>query len=225
MVALIFAAFVIAVIATDQTIQYMKKKRRVQVTAPQLLDVFDERAINIPKGLYFDKTHTWAFMDRSGKVEVGINDFLQNITGKPSRIEMKKPGEKVRKGEHLLTIVQQGKRLNIYSPVSGIVQTVNENLNDKPSLLNTAPYTEGWVYRIEPANWLRETQFMLIADQTADWMKKEFVRLKDFLTTTYGQTQLAPIMQDGGSIKGNILEGADPGVWEDFQNRFIDSIK
>jgi glycine cleavage system H lipoate-binding protein len=225
MVALIFAAFVIAVIATDQTIQYMKKKRKVQVAAPQLLDVFDERAINIPKGLFFDKTHTWAFMDRSGKVEVGINDFLQNITGKPSRIEMKKPGDKVRKGEHLLTIIQQGKRLNIYSPVSGTVQTVNEALNDKPSLLNTAPYAEGWVYRIEPANWLRETQFMLVAEQTADWMKREFVRLKDFLTTTYGQAQLAPIMQDGGSIKGNILEGADPIVWEDFQNRFIDSVK
>ncbi len=225
MVALIFAAFVIAVIATDQTIQYMKKKRKVHIATPQLRDVFDTHAINIPKGLYFDKTHTWAFMDRTGKVEVGINDFLQNITGKPSSIEMKKPGEKVRKGEHLLTIVQQGKRLNIYSPVSGTVQSINQSLLDKPSLINTDPYSLGWVYRIEPSNWFRETQFMLVAEQTADWIKKEFVRFKDFLANTYGQAQLAPIMQDGGTIKGNVLENADPGIWEEFQSNFIDTIK
>ncbi len=226
MLALIFATFVIAVIATDQTIQYMKRKKEAALqSSTPVVETLDEQTVNIPKGLLYDKTHTWAFMNRSGKVEVGINDFLQNVTGAPSRIEMKKPGEKVKKGEHLLTIVQEGKRLNIYSPVTGVISENNKSLIDNPALVNRAPYKEGWVYQIEPSNWFRETQFMLMADQSANWLKKEIVRLKDFLATTYGTRQLAPVMQDGGSLKGNVLAGADPAIWEDFQSRFIDPTK
>jgi glycine cleavage system H lipoate-binding protein len=226
MVALIFAAFVLTVIGVDVTIQYMKsKKKTVHESNSQLLEVFDEQTVRIPKGIYFDKTHTWAFMNRNGKVEVGINDFLQNITGTPSRIEMKKTGDPVRKGDRLLTIIQDGKRLNIYSPVSGTVNAINERLINQPSLLNSAPYAEGWVYHIEPVNWFRETQFMLMADQTANWMKKEFSRLKDVLANAYAINKLAPVMQDGGALKGHILENAGPEVWEEFQTNFIDTIK
>lgn len=226
MIALIFAAFVLTVIGVDVTIQYMKsKKKTVHESNSQLLEVFDEQTVRIPKGIYFDKTHTWAFMNRNGKVEVGINDFLQNITGTPSRIEMKKTGDPVRKGDHLFTIIQDGKRLNIYSPVSGTVNAINEKLLNQPSLLNSAPYAEGWVYHIEPVNWFRETQFMLMADQTASWMKKEFSRLKDVLANAYALNKLSPIMQDGGTLKGHVLENAGPEVWEEFQTNFIDTIK
>lgn len=226
MEALILAAIILTVIGVDVTIHYMNsKKKTVLESNAQLLEVFDEQTVRIPKGIYFDKTHTWAFMNRNGKVEVGINDFLQNITGTPSRIEMKQTGDSVRKGDHLLTLVQDGKRLNIYSPVSGTVNAFNEKLINQPSLLNSAPYAEGWVYHIEPVNWFRETQFMLMADQTADWMKKEFSRLKDFLANAYAVNKLAPVMQDGGRLKNHVLENAEPEVWEEFQTNFIDTIK
>lgn len=228
MAALILAAIILTVIGVDVAIQYQykkSKKKTVLESSSQMLEVFDEQTVRIPKGIYFDKTHTWAFMNRNGKVEVGINDFLQNITGTPSRIEMKKTGDTVRKGDHLLTIVQDGKRLNIYSPVSGTVNAFNENLLNQPSLLNSAPYAEGWVYHIEPVNWFRETQFMLMADQTANWMKKEFSRLKDFLANAYPVNELAPVMQDGGALKVHVLENAGPEVWEEFQTNFIDTIK
>ncbi|MBE0661753.1 MAG: hypothetical protein IH597_04725 [Bacteroidales bacterium] len=226
MEALILAAIVLIVIGVDITIQYMNsKKKTVLESNSQLQEVFDEQTVRIPKGIYFDKTHTWAFMNRNGKVEVGINDFLQNITGTPSRIEMKQTGDSVRKGDHLLTLVQDGKRLNIYSPVSGIVKASNEKLINQPSLLNSAPYAEGWVYHIEPVNWFRETQFMLMADQTANWMKKEFSRLKDVLANAYAVNKLVPVMQDGGALKSHLLENAEPEVWEEFQTNFIDTIK
>ncbi|MCX6223699.1 MAG: hypothetical protein NTV01_02940 [Bacteroidia bacterium] len=82
----------------------------------------NESNLIVPKGLYFDKTHTWAFMEKDGTVKVGIDDFLQHVTGAITSIKMKKPGEKIKKGEHILTIVQNGKRLNICAPLSGIIQ-------------------------------------------------------------------------------------------------------
>ena len=91
--------------------------------------------MNIPKGIYFDKTHTWAFLEENGVVRVGIDDFLQHITGKITRIKMKDPGKKVKKGDQILSIVQNGKQLNLYAPVSGTIveQNVSLDVNHLPA--------------------------------------------------------------------------------------------
>jgi len=187
---------------------------------------FDETAVKAPKGLWFDKSHTWAFMEQNGMVRVGIDDFLQHITGPLSRVKMKKTGERVQKGEMILIIVQSGKQLSICSPVSGTIRTQNDLLNSRSSMLNTAPFTDGWVYTIEPSNWLRETQFLFMAEKYNEWLKQEFIRLKDFFATSMITAGYAPVLlQDGGELKDNILSGFGPEVWEDFQMKFIDASK
>jgi glycine cleavage system H lipoate-binding protein/ABC-type phosphate transport system substrate-binding protein len=187
---------------------------------------FDESAVEVPKGLWFDKSHTWAFMEQNGLVRVGIDDFLQHITGPLTRVRMKKTGEQVQKGEMILTIIQKGKQLSIYSPVSGIISAQNGLLNSKSSMLNTAPFTDGWVYTIQPTNWLRETQFLLMAEKYKEWLKQEFLRLKDFFATSVISTGYPPVvLQDGGELNDNVLSGFGPEVWEDFQVKFIDTSK
>ena len=54
-------------------------------------------------------------------VRIGIDDFIQHITGPLTKVKMKNPGEKVKKGEPILSIIQNGKLLNINSPVSGTI--------------------------------------------------------------------------------------------------------
>ena len=57
--------------------------------------------------------------------------------------------------------------------------------------LNYSPYNEGWVYRIEPSNWNRESQLLFMADKQREFISKEFSRLKDFLMTALGgQTKI-----------------------------------
>ena len=60
-------------------------------------------------------------MEQNGIVKVGIDDFLQHITGPITRIKMKNEGDKVKKGEQILSLIQNGKQLNIYAPVSGTI--------------------------------------------------------------------------------------------------------
>src|SRR5690606_6995037 len=105
--------------------------------------------VKAPGGLYYDKTHTWAFMEQDGLVKVGVNDFLQHVTGTLSQVKMKSPGEKVRKGEYIMTIIRDGKQLDICSPVTGTIKTQNEMLIESPSDINTDPYLTGWIYKIE----------------------------------------------------------------------------
>lgn len=194
----------------------------------EITPALNENSILAPKGLLYDKTHTWAFMEQDGLVKIGVDDFLKHVTGSISQLKMKEPGEKVRKGEKILTLIHNGKQLNLYSPVSGFIRKLNTFLIDTPSKINILPYTNAWVYQIEPLNWKREAGFMFMFDKYRDWLEDEFIRLKDFLamsanenTTVYEHI----VLQDGGELKDNVLADLEPEIWEDFQTKFIDTSK
>jgi glycine cleavage system H lipoate-binding protein/ABC-type phosphate transport system substrate-binding protein len=196
--------------------------------AIEITSAFDENSIQAPKGLYFDKSHTWAYMEKDGNVKIGLDDFMQHVTGTITRIKMKGPGEKIRKGEKFLSIIRNGKQLNIYSPVSGTIIYQNTELNADSSMINSSPYSEGWIYVIEPKNWLREIQFMQMAEKYKEWLQDEFIRLKDFLSNSVRSNENVyahVILQDGGQLADHILADLDPEVWEDFQTNFIDTSK
>ena len=178
-----------------------------------------------PEGFYYDKTHTWTFMEKDGLIRVGIDDFLQHVTGTITRIIMKEPGEIVRRGEKILTLTKFGKQLNLYSPVSGTIKARNAKLHENSSLVNTSPYAEGWVYLVEPKNWLREIQFMWMGEKYSEWLKDEFARLRNFfegtLKTHHANLEYI-VLQDGGELRDNLLADLGPEVWEEFQRNFID---
>lgn len=228
---LLLVLVIIGVIVVTRNIivrRIRTKSGAVSKTGSGILSVFDENSVIIPKGIYFDKTHTWAFMKKDGTVKIGIDDFLQHVTGDITRIELKKKGAKIRKGEHLITIVQKGKQLDIYSPISGTIRLQNESILTNPSLLNTAPYENGWIYTIEPTNWLLEIQFLSMAEIYQMGLKNEFSRLKDFLATIIkpDAPEYAFIaLQDGGALRDNVLAELGPEIWDDFQTKFIDTSK
>ena len=204
------------------------KKAAITIVPSTFPNIFSEDSLDVPKGIYFDKTHTWAFMEKDGSVKVGIDDFLQHVTGPLSRIGMKPAGVRVKKGEPLLTIIQNGKHLTVYSPVSGTIISSNETLMTNSATINAAPYTDGWVYMIEPINWIREIQFLSMAEQYKSWLKDEFSRLKDFIASALkvnNPEYAHVVLQDGGALKDSILAEFGPEVWEDFQTNFIDNTK
>ncbi len=194
----------------------------------EITPALNENSIVAPRGLYYDKTHTWAFMEQDGLVKIGIDDFLKHVTGNLTSLKMKSPGEKVRKGQKILTVIRDGKQLNLYSPVSGYIRKQNESLLTNPAKINTMPYTDGWVYQIEPVNWVREVSFMFMFDKYKEWLQDEFVRLRDFLALSANSNTMVyqhVVLQDGGELKDNVLSDLGPEVWEDFQTRFIDTSK
>jgi len=189
---------------------------------------FNEDSVSAPGGLFFDKTHTWAFMEEDGSVRIGIDDFLQHIASPVTKIRMKTTGEKIKKGKVFASLIQNGKQLDIYSPVSGIIKEYNERLINNSSLINTSPFSDGWVCKVEPDNWIMEIRSFLMSEKYRGWIRKEFIRLKDFLSSTLkpdllGTSQV--IMQDGGELRDNLLECLGPEDWEKFQTGFIDVSK
>jgi len=226
---LILVSIVIAGVFVELVFRlFTKRNKASQEIVSVSTGVFNEESVIIPQGLYFGKMHSWAFMKKNGSVRIGIDDFLQHITGKITRVELKGAGETVKKGELLMSIVRKGKLLNIYSPITGTITEVNKNLESNSSLLNSSPYSDGWVYLIEPTNWGLEIQYLLIAEKYKETLKDEFTRLKDFFTTLIKANShdfAYATMQDGGELLDNPLAELEPEVWDDFQTRFIDTSK
>ena len=221
-IGLIALGFIISYI-----IRFRKlKKGNILNATKNSLSVLNETSIQIPKGLFFDKSHTWAFMEKDGEVRVGIDDFLQHVTGPITRIKTKNPGDSITKGEPILTLIQDGKQLNVRTPISGTIKAINEDLIADSKALNCSPYSDGWVYMIEPSNWLREIQFLAMSNKYKEWLKNEFLRLKDFIASSAkisSPTYEPVILQEGGEIKDNVLQDFRPEVWEDFQKHFLDT--
>ncbi len=224
---LILIALGLTTLALDLISRRIRNKNTAKSAIPTLLSAFKEADVLVPQGLYFDKTHTWAFLKKDGLVKIGIDDFLQHVTGPITRIEFKNIGETIKKGDHLFTIVQKGKQLKIYSPVTGKIAEQNKELLTHAGLLNNSPFADGWIYMVEPTNWLLEIQFMNMAEKYSNWLKAEYTRLKDFFESAVRVHVPAFIMvlQDGGVLRDGILAELGPEVWEDFQTKFIDTSK
>jgi glycine cleavage system H protein len=181
--------------------------------------------LRIPRGLYYSRNHTWTHLERSGSASVGLNDLLMHITGEMSFRNVKNPGDKVNKGELLAEFEQDGKKLRIFSPLSGEVLKVNHSLAGNPELLTEDPYGAGWLYRLKPSDWKSETASFYVAEETTEWLKSELDRFKDFLAVTamkHSPGNPMAVLQDGGELRDQSLSTMPDGMWQDFQKEFLD---
>ncbi|HQG76781.1 MAG TPA: hypothetical protein PLS58_04780 [Bacteroidales bacterium] len=204
-------------------------RRRTRILIPSGATVsdrpFTDTAVNVLKGIYYDRSHTWSFMEKDGSVRIGIDDFLQHVTGDLTKVRLREHGEHVRRGEKIFSLVRNGKQIDIHSPVSGIIKEKNISLGEDSSSINRSPYGDGWVYLIEPVNWEKEIRYMFMAEKYREWIRDEISRLKDFLAASFVQHKLAyahAVLQDGGELTDNVLAELEPEIWEDFQRNFLD---
>ena len=105
---------------------------------------------NIPAELKYTKDHEWAKLE-GDIVTVGITDFAQNSLGDIVYVELPNIGDNTEK-EGTFGVVESIKSASdLYSPLTGEVVEVNEDLNDSPDLLNEDAYTN-WIMKIKISN-------------------------------------------------------------------------
>jgi glycine cleavage system H protein len=103
----------------------------------------------IPQDLQYTKSHEWVRALPSGQVEVGITDHAQSALGDLVFVEVPQVDRKLAVGEACAVVESVKAASDVYSPVAGRVVAHNEALSQKPELLNSDPYGEGWLMRIE----------------------------------------------------------------------------
>lgn len=202
----------------------LNRKVKISGQLRNSLGIMSARTLKIPQGLFYSRNHTWTHLERSGTANIGLDDLLLHITGDVKFSNLKKPGEKISKGDLLAEIEHNGKTLRILSPVSGEILDTNSVLTDNPELLNEDPYVKGWMYKVKPVSWIADTNSYYMAEDATYWLQKELERFKDFLSGAVGKFSLSAnrlVLQDGGELTDHALSDLPEEVWNNFQKDFL----
>ena len=116
-----------------------------------------------PDNVLYSKTHEWLRLE-GDEAYVGITDFAQSELGDIVFLEIETVGETLAKDEVFGTIEAVKTVSDLLMPVGGTVLEVNPTLEDNPALVNTDPYGEGWLVKIQVTD-VNETKDLLTADQ------------------------------------------------------------
>ena len=199
--------------------------RQVKITRElkKIIGTLTSKVLDVPQGLFFSRFHTWAHLERSGTAKVGLDDLLCHITGDVNFTPLKKEGDPIAKGELMGEVMQEGKRLKIFSPISGKVLDINSFLSTKSGSVED-PCGKGWIYKIKPVNWVDDTREYYLAEEATLWSKEELDRFKDFLAVSmkhHAPFQPVTVLQDGGELRDNVLSELPQEIWNDFQEGFL----
>ena len=103
--------------------------------------------------LKFTKEHEWIKINDEGEVAIiGISDFAQEQLGDIVSIELPKAGGVFRQGQTIAIVDSVKASSDIYAPISGEIIEVNEELTERPEIINQSPYDSGWIAKIKPSN-------------------------------------------------------------------------
>ncbi len=105
--------------------------------------------MKIPENLFYAKTHEWLRKEEENKVRVGLTSHAQSQLGDVVYVELPALDTNVETGKTCAVVESVKTAYDIYAPVSGKVTEVNNNLENKPQLVNEDPYGEGWFFVIE----------------------------------------------------------------------------
>jgi glycine cleavage system H protein len=118
--------------------------------------------MNVPQELRYSREHEWVRVDGS-TARIGITDFAQESLGDVVFVQLPDVGLEIVAGASAAEIESTKSVSDVYVPVSGVVQQVNEALVDTPELVNQDPYGAGWILDVTLAT-LDELSELLDAD-------------------------------------------------------------
>ena len=100
-----------------------------------------------PSDLKFLDSHEWVKVD-DNTVIVGISDHAQNELGEVVFVELPAIGDEFVSGDEAAVVESVKAASEVYTPLSGEVIEVNEDLEENPELVNTSPYEDGWFFKL-----------------------------------------------------------------------------
>ena len=109
----------------------------------------DHPVSDIPPDLRYTAEHEWVRRSGDDTVRVGITDFAQSALGDVVFVQLPDVGTELTAGESFGEVESTKSVSDLYAPVSGKVSAVNTDLDGSPQLVNSDPYTAGWLLDVQ----------------------------------------------------------------------------
>ena len=107
---------------------------------------------NIPGELKYSKSHEWVRINDDGSVTIGITEHAQDLMGDMVYVELPEKGASLNPGDDCAVVESVKAASDVYAPIGGEVLEVNNALADAPETINSDPYGEGWIFRMNPSD-------------------------------------------------------------------------
>ena len=104
----------------------------------------------LPGDLLYTSEHEWLRREDDGTVSIGVTDHAQAALGDLVYVELPEIGQDVESGGDMAVVESVKAASDVYAPIDGTVVEVNDALSDDPETINSDPYGEGWIVKLEP---------------------------------------------------------------------------
>ena len=122
--------------------------------------------MNVPSNLKYTSDHEWILVE--GEIAtIGITEYAQGELGDVVFVELPGVGEEFGKGDVAATIEAVKTVADVFLPLSGTIEAVNEDLDDTSELINQDAYGQGWILKIKMSDRTELDDFMSAEDYTA----------------------------------------------------------
>ncbi|MET7638588.1 glycine cleavage system protein GcvH [Streptomyces sp. NPDC005438] len=118
-----------------------------------------------PENLRYSKEHEWLTAAEDGVSTVGITEHAASALGDVVFVQLPEVGDTVTAGEPCGELESTKSVSDLYAPVSGEIAEINQNVVDDPALVNSAPFEDGWLFKVRLDTSAGEPEGLLSADE------------------------------------------------------------
>jgi glycine cleavage system H protein len=215
----------LAMFAIFLTIDYVRRGKETTETAaareeaataaPRTLPAI-VAGFELPENRRYHPGHTWALQESPTLVRVGVDDFGARLVGKIGGITLPKRGQWIRQGQKFATLMRDGQKTELVSPVEGEVTNVNEALLKDGALLNNDPYGQGWFVSVLSPDLPTSFRNLLNGTLARKWMAEASSRLQLQMPALAGA-----VAQDGGLAMHDLTVQLPTAKWAEITREFF----
>jgi len=215
----------LAMFAIFLTIDYLRKGKEAAETAEARLEAATTlprpmptivAGFDLPENRSYHQGHTWALQESPTLLRVGIDDFGVRLAGKIDEIVLPKRGQWVRQGQKFVTLVRDGQKTELVSPVEGEVMNVNGALTKDAALSNSDPYGQGWLVSVVSPDATTTFRNLLSGSLARKWMAEASHRLQVRAPMLAGA-----VAQDGGVAVHDLTLQLPTEQWSQITREFF----
>jgi CheY-like chemotaxis protein len=151
-------------------------RHKIRLIKPGTHESRSKYELNVPAGIFVSPQHAWAKIELNGMVRVGPDDLIRKIFDRIDHVELPQAEQVIEKGKPLFSIKYGDFDLEIPSPVSGKIVSVNSEQAEHPEWLSIKPFELSWICGIEPSNLAGELPDLKIGRDSIDWYQQEIQR-------------------------------------------------
>ncbi len=127
---------------------------------------------------FYNSNHLWSKQDAAGIVTVGMDELGLDSLGELAYLTLPSERTPVEMDKAMGSMEAAKMTGELVAPVSGIVIEKNDKVLQNPLLVNEEPYGNGWLVKIEPTNWEKESETMVSGDKLPGWAEQEIERFE-----------------------------------------------